>query len=340
VDTAAAIGSAGFLMLGLVALRPVVRIWGRRNVVEGTLILGTEDQGRRLYEQFAERERLRPVHLIDYQDIDTLTEISRTGGNVSSIVLADAQDLRLHDDLAGALIECKLRGVKIETAPDSFERRTQKIWLEGVSPEWLILASGFEQSKLYLSLKRVFDLLIALLMSIVAAPLAVLIALAIRLDSPGPAVFKQERVGLRGRNFTLYKFRSMRTDAEKGGPVWTQEHDDRITRIGRFLRVMRLDEIPQLLNVLRGDMSLVGPRPERPYFVEILKSKIRFYDVRHYVKPGVTGWAQVMYPYGASVEDAYQKLQYDLYYAKNLSLRLDVQILLKTIKVVLSGGGR
>jgi lipopolysaccharide/colanic/teichoic acid biosynthesis glycosyltransferase len=168
-----------------------------------------------------------------------------------------------------------------------------------------------------------------------------LAAALIKLDTPGPAVFKQERVGLRGRRFNVLKFRSMRKDAEKHtGPIWARENDDRVTRIGGFLRKCRLDELPQLFNVLSGDMSLVGPRPERPYFVNLLKEKIQYYDMRHSVKPGITGWAQVMYPYGASVEDACEKLQYDLYYAKKASIGFDVVVLLKTIKVVFTGKGR
>ena len=168
-----------------------------------------------------------------------------------------------------------------------------------------------------------------------------IVAALIKLDSSGPAIFSQERVGMNGKRFTLHKFRSMRMDAEKtSGPTWAKEKDDRCTRIGAFIRRCRIDELPQLVNVLRGDMSFVGPRPERPYFVDLLKENIRYYGLRHYVKPGITGWAQVMYRYGASVEDAYQKLQYDLYYAKNVSLSLDLLILLKTIKVVFMGEGR
>src|SRR5205809_4282821 len=163
-----------------------------------------------------------------------------------------------------------------------------------------------------------------------------IIAIAIKLDTPGSAIFSQERVGFLGNRFIVYKFRSMRQDAERHtGPTWAKENDERITRLGSFLRKSRLDELPQVWNVLCGDMSFIGPRPERPYFVDLLKSKIRYYDLRHYVKPGITGGAQVMYPYGASVEDAYHKLQYDLYYAKNISPKLDLQILLKTVKVVL-----
>jgi lipopolysaccharide/colanic/teichoic acid biosynthesis glycosyltransferase len=168
-----------------------------------------------------------------------------------------------------------------------------------------------------------------------------LITIIIKLETPGPAIFSQERVGIMGRRFTVYKFRSMRQNAESHtGPTWAQENDDRITGTGAILRKTRLDELPQVWNVLRGDMSFVGPRPERPYFVELLKSKIRYYDLRHYVKPGITGWAQVMYRYGASIEDSHRKLEYDLYYAKNTSFKLDLLILLKTIGVVIKGEGR
>jgi exopolysaccharide biosynthesis polyprenyl glycosylphosphotransferase len=180
-----------------------------------------------------------------------------------------------------------------------------------------------------------------LLLAVLASPLLVLSAIAIKLDSRGPILFRQIRVGLEGKTFVVYKFRSMREDAENDtGPVWAQEADTRVTRVGRVLRKVRLDELPQLFNVLRGEMSLVGPRPERPYFVDLLEQEIPFYDLRHSVKPGITGWAQVCCPYGASIEDAHQKLQYDLYYAKNMSLRLDAVILLKTLRVVLFGKGR
>jgi lipopolysaccharide/colanic/teichoic acid biosynthesis glycosyltransferase len=182
---------------------------------------------------------------------------------------------------------------------------------------------------------------LAFFLLVVTAPLMVLIAIAIKLDTPGPAIFSQERVGFLGGRFILHKFRSMRQDAEKlTGPIWAREADDRITRVGTILRKCRLDELPQVWNVLRGDMSFIGPRPERPYFVELLKTRVPYFDLRHYVKPGVTGWAQVMYRYGASVEDAHHKLEYDLYYAKNLSLTLDFVILLKTIGVVIKGEGR
>ena len=174
-----------------------------------------------------------------------------------------------------------------------------------------------------------------------AAPLMALIAVAIKLNSRGPVLFRQERVGLDARVFVLNKFRSMRHDAEaETGPTWAKEQDSRITAVGRTLRKFRLDELPQAFNVLRGEMSFIGPRPERPCFVEMLRKEIPYYDLRHYVKPGVTGWAQVMYSYGASIEDAYKKMQYDLYYVKHLSLWMDILILFKTARVVLFGHGR
>jgi exopolysaccharide biosynthesis polyprenyl glycosylphosphotransferase len=189
-------------------------------------------------------------------------------------------------------------------------------------------------------LKRAFDLLLATTGFIIAAPLTLLTALAVYLDSDGPILYCQERAGEHGRTFTVYKFRSMRVDAEKGGdPVWAKDNDDRVTRVGRFIRKTRLDELPQLWNVIRGDMSFVGPRPERPFFVEQLAREIPYYQQRHAVKPGLTGWAQVKYQYGSSVEDAMEKLRYDLYYIKHLSIALDLSIVFDTVKVILFGKG-
>jgi len=276
------------------------------------------------------------VRLVQGQD---LTNVA-TGVDFSHIVIADSE-LGGNAELTDTLINYKLRGVKIESAVDSFEKTSRKIWLEGLSPQWLILANGFSPSRTYLQIKRVIDIIFSVVLLVLTAPLMALVAAAITFESQGPAIFRQERVGLNGRRFTLFKFRSMRQDAEKAsGPTWAKEQDDRCTRVGRFIRRCRIDELPQLVNVVRGDMSFVGPRPERPYFVDLLKQNIRYYDLRHYAKPGITGWAQVMYRYGASVEDAYQKLQYDLYYAKNVSIALDLLILLKTIKVVFAREGR
>jgi len=187
--------------------------------------------------------------------------------------------------------------------------------------------------------KRSIGMILAGAALLLAAPVMMLVALAVKIDSPGPVFFVQERLGEDGKSFLLFKFRSMCTDAEKDGPVWATEDDDRVTRVGNFIRKTRLDEIPQLINIFKGDMSFVGPRPERKYFIDQLKKEIPFYDQRFSVKPGVTGWAQVRFPYGASVEDAKEKLQYELYYIKYLSPVFDLLIILETIKVVLFGRG-
>jgi sugar transferase (PEP-CTERM system associated) len=237
------------------------------------------------------------------------------------------------------LLQAKLSGVRVEDAATTYERLTGKILIDEIKPSWLIFSDGFRASRLTRGLKRIVDLALAAAGLVLAAPLMLLTALAVRLESPGPILYRQERVGENGRIFTLCKFRSMRTDAENGTPIWAKEKDDRVTRIGRFLRLTRLDELPQLWNVLRGDMSFVGPRPERPFFVEQLAAVIPFYMERHAVKPGVTGWAQVKYRYGSSVEDAMEKLRYDLYYIKHLSIVFDLTIVADTVKVILSGKG-
>lgn len=332
----AAIASA-FLMLGLVALRPVVTT---RRSRRGALVLAgaSRERAQRLCDEFIKRSCR--VRIVGRSELAQLAAGTVRMDSVASIVLADGAAVEASEEIAEALLHCKLRGVRVETAAAFLERQTGKVSLEDVSPKWFALADGFCYSRARLALKRAVDLLLAILLLFAAAPVALAAAIAIRLESKGPAIFKQVRVGRGGRNFTLYKFRSMRENAEQDGPVWAQKNDHRVTRVGRFLRATRIDELPQVINVLRGDMSFVGPRPERPYFVDLLKSRVRYYDLRHCTKPGITGWAQVMFPYGASVEDAYQKLQYDLYYAKNLSLRLDLLILLKTVRVVITRQGR
>jgi sugar transferase (PEP-CTERM system associated) len=237
------------------------------------------------------------------------------------------------------LLHAKMSGVRIEDAATIYERMTGKILTDGLNPSWLIFSDGFCASRVTRVVKRGIDLLLALAGLVLAAPLMLLTAVAVRLDSPGPIFYCQERVGENGRVFTLSKFRSMRADAESGTPIWARARDDRVTRVGRFLRLTRIDELPQLWNVLRGDMSFVGPRPERPFFVEQLAAVIPYYNERHAVKPGVTGWAQVKYRYGSSIEDAMEKLRYDLYYIKHLSIVFDLTIVVDTVKVILSGKG-
>jgi sugar transferase (PEP-CTERM system associated) len=221
-----------------------------------------------------------------------------------------------------------------------YERLTGKILVDDLKPSWLIFSDGFVISRWTRFVKRLIDVVLATIGVVASAPLAVVTAIAVKLDSEGPVLYGQERVGEGGRPFTVWKFRSMRQDAERGGrPIWATDQDDRITRVGRFIRKTRLDELPQFWNVLRGDMSFVGPRPERPFFVEQLAKEIPFYQQRHAVKPGLTGWAQVKYQYGSSVEDAMEKLRYDLYYIKHLSVSLDVSIVFDTVKVILFGKG-
>lgn len=238
------------------------------------------------------------------------------------------------------LLDCKLAGVKVYDLNTHFEKTLGQIRIDYLSASWLIFGDGFNQGAFRTFVKRIFDIVCATLLFLVAAPIMAVTALLIRLESAGPIFYRQERVGLNGRSILVTKFRSMRTDAEiDGKPRWAATNDDRITRVGHFIRRLRIDELPQIFNVLKGEMSLVGPRPERPYFVEQLTQKIPFYAVRHSVKPGVTGWAQVRYAYGATVEDSQEKLQFDLYYVKNHTLFLDLVVLLETVGVVLTGKG-
>jgi sugar transferase (PEP-CTERM system associated) len=230
-------------------------------------------------------------------------------------------------------------GISIEQGVSFYERITGKILVEKVMPSWIIFSEGFRFSRWTYQFKRMMDLVFASALFILTLPVLLITALFIKLESPGPVFYIQERVGERNNPFRLIKFRSMRQDAEKNGAVWATENDPRVTRIGEVIRRLRIDELPQLLNVLRGEMSLVGPRPERQVFIDELVKKIPYYAIRHELKPGVTGWAQVCYPYGASELDALKKLEYDLYYLKNLSLALDLLIIFKTIKTVLARKG-
>jgi sugar transferase (PEP-CTERM system associated) len=239
-------------------------------------------------------------------------------------------------------LSCKLNGIELLDAPAFYEIASGKLMLEQITPSWFIYSTGFTRPGIVSFVKRLIDIVLACIGLIIALPLMIATAIAIKLDSPGPLFFSQIRVGNREQPFRLYKFRTMCQNAEADtGAVWATNGDSRVTRVGRFLRKTRIDELPQLFNVLVGHMSLIGPRPERPEFVEMLKEKVPYYSRRHFIKPGVTGWAQVRYPYGASVEDALEKLRYDLYYVKNLSPFLDTLIFFETIKVVLFGkGGR
>jgi sugar transferase (PEP-CTERM system associated) len=238
------------------------------------------------------------------------------------------------------LLRLSLSGnVSIEECASFYERLTGRVSLDMVRPSWLIFSGRGRQAPLNLAARSIMHRVIALIGAILSLPVAMVTALLIKMDSRGPVLYKQERVGKNGRPFTLMKFRSMRTDAEKEGPVWASTMDNRTTRVGRIIRKIRVDEIPQFWNILRGDMNFVGPRPERPHFVAQLAQEIPFYEQRHLIAPGLTGWAQIKYPYAASIEDARQKLEYDLFYIKNQGLTLDAAILFETIKTILFSRG-
>ena len=239
------------------------------------------------------------------------------------------------------LLQLSLAGtVNIEEGASFYERVTGRVSLSMIRPSWLIFSSRGRQARISGIARTVVHRLAAFLGGVLSLPIALVTAAVIRLESSGPILYKQERVGKNGRPFKVMKFRSMRVDAEKSGPVWASKDDDRTTRVGKIIRKLRIDEIPQFWNILRGEMDFVGPRPERPHFVSQLAEEIPYYEQRHLIAPGLTGWAQIKYPYGASVEDARQKLQYDLYYIKNQSLMLDAIILFETIKIILFGRGR
>jgi len=325
------------------------RILNRRMFAQPVLVLGNgvlaqnisaeienkKDAGYKIAAMIGEGHGSEPdfsKNIPLYQNDTRIIDIIRTH-NIEKVVVA-------LDDKRGKmpiqdLMVCKLQGVPIITGIKFYEELTGKILVEKVNPSWIIFSDGFKQNRLSRMGKRILDLLLSLTGLVVSLPLTLVSALIIKLESPGPIFYSQERVGTRGKTFKVHKFRSMRSDAEKDGPVWASQNDARVTKFGAVIRKYRIDEIPQIFNVLKGDMSFVGPRPERPVFVEQLERNIPYYALRHYVKPGITGWAQVFYPYGASEEDALRKLEYDLYYIKNLSLTMDLWIIFQTVKTVL-----
>jgi sugar transferase (PEP-CTERM system associated) len=314
------------------------------------LVLGVGDLARRI-EQLVTMNANRGFVVVDYLRFGD--EAPRIGvGNLSDRRLSDgptiaqaADDNQIDEIVIAArdrrglpiedLLDCKLKGVNIVEYLTFWERETGRIDLEALQPSWLFFSDGFRMSWFPNFLKRLFDVAVSGVFVILTLPVTLVTAVAIRLEGPGPIFYVQERVGLNGRRFNLKKFRSMMVNAETDGPQWAAANDQRITRVGALIRKTRIDEIPQIFNVLRGDMSFIGPRPERPFFVETLAKEIPYYRERHRVKPGISGWAQINFPYTASVEDAREKLTYDLYYVKNRSLFLDFVILLQTARVVL-----
>ena len=259
--------------------------------------------------------------------------------NIDEIVMA--MDDRRRNFPLKELLDCRLAGIVIAEQVSFLERETGKMHLEVLTPSWMIFGPGFRRDGMRVGSSRVFDLIASFGLLIIASPVMLLTILAIKLEEGirAPIFYGQLRVGLDGKNFRVLKFRSMRVDAERNGAQWATTNDNRVTRVGKFLRKTRIDELPQLWNVLRGDMAFVGPRPERPEFVETLAETIPYYRERHSVKPGITGWAQLCYPYGASEQDAIEKLQYDLFYVKNHDLVFDILVLLQTVEVIILGKG-
>lgn len=331
--------------------------WSRRHAEHARwLVLGAGEPAQQLLQDFKKAGLSGELHFLSegqspreaaqnpaeaLNAIGSVADLARVGadGYAGAII---ATSNALSNDTIKQLMKMRFAGMHVYDLSDFYEHYWSKVPVFHLKDGWFVFSSGFDllQNLFGLRAKRVFDLVISVSLLILLAPLLLLIAAAIRMDSPGPAIYRQNRMGQHGKIFTIYKFRSMHTNAEDQGARWANQNDARVTRVGCVLRVTRLDELPQLLNVVRGDMSFIGPRPERPEFTNMLESSIPYYEHRHLVRPGITGWAQVMYPYGASVEDAREKLQYDLYYIKRYSLLLDIAILFKTVRVILLGKGR
>lgn len=316
------------------------------------LVIGTGEQALSLRQDFARSNTQGELQfladgrsangvspaLAPLGDLDDLEKLAAEPWSGVIVALTEPVPERL----VHQLMDLRFSGVRVYGIADFYEQLWFKVPVLHTRHGWLVFAHGFDllHNPLGLRIKRLSDMLLALALLVVALPVMSLLAILIKLESRGPAIFRQARTGLGGQEFEILKFRSMSDAAERDGPQWAQNADPRITRIGRAIRLLHIDELPQLINVLKGEMSFIGPRPERPVFNETLEQEIPLYNLRHLVRPGITGWAQVMYPYGASVEDAREKLEYDLYYIKNYSVLLDIGIVFKTLRVVLLGKGR
>jgi len=347
--------TVAFAIIGTVVARGVfVRVVNNNALKKRIIVLGAGSRAAQVDEILARENLYSKFQVVGYlpmggssqsvppekilpSDMPILATAIRHG--VDEIVVA-VRDRRGGGLSMDELLECKLEGVNVTDVSSFFERETGHVQLDSLNPSWMVFSDGFCRTSGRGAVKRAFDVFVSLILLAVTLPIMVISAVAILIETGMPIFYRQTRVGECGHPFEVLKFRSMRTDAEKDGtPKWAATGDNRITRVGAVIRKLRIDELPQIFNVLKGDMSFVGPRPERPYFVNELTHEIPYYSSRHSVKPGITGWAQVRYPYGASVEDARRKLQYDLYYAKNHSLFLDLLILFQTAQVVLFGKG-
>ena len=339
----------------ILVVRTVFFQWSAFGVMKKrVLVLGAGEHASAVLDLVSKNGREQSIDIVGVHPLTT-ADITVNSTNIlpATMSVSEAANqygvheiiIAMREQRGGALpvsqlLECKLRGVQITDLQSFFERELGQVRLDTLKASWLIFGEGCRQGLIRETIKRLFDLIASGALLLVTLPITIATALLIRLEGGGPIFYRQERVGQAGRVFEILKFRSMKNDAERDGkPQWATSRDARTTRVGRFIRRTRIDELPQVINVLRGEMSFVGPRPERPFFVRQLVQDIPFYAARHSVKPGITGWAQVRYPYGASLDDASKKLQYDLYYVKNHTLFLDLLILIETVEVVLWGKG-
>jgi len=290
-----------------------------------------------IFKEDADTDRLNATKItISRSGYDGLCEIAKDL-NIDKIVVALKEKRGVFP--VKELLNCRVAGIDVLEGNSFYEMLTGKLIVEQINPGWLIFSKGFKKSFIMRAFKRCTDFFLSLSMLIMFSPLIILTSILIKMDSEGPILFSQERMGQNGIPYDVYKFRSMFTDAEKNGPVWATTDDNRVTRVGKYIRKWRIDEIPQLWNVMIGEMSFVGPRPEREHFVKELEAIIPYYSQRFNVKPGLTGWAQVSYGYGATVDEAIEKLNYDLFYIKNMSIPMDLTVIFRTVKTVLFGEG-
>ena len=300
-----------------------------------TTVYGSGEMKRRVLSSLIRKKEYEFVNIDDLHKIETFVKENK----ISYVILAK---LHLSEEEINTILKIRMNGVEVKSYFDYMQEETYKIDVELINNEWLLYGYGFKilHSPIHNRIKRIFDISMAVVIGILTSPIMLIAALIVKLESPGPVIYSQARVGEHNVEFNVHKFRSMRNDAEKDGAKWAVKNDPRVTKFGNFMRKTRIDELPQLLNVLKGEMSFIGPRPERMVFIKDLEKVIPYYNLRHLVKPGLTGWAQVMYPYGASVEDAERKLEYDLYYIKHHSISLDIAIMFMTLKTVVFGKGR
>jgi sugar transferase (PEP-CTERM system associated) len=348
--------STAMLAVSILMLRTVLNAaWKAAERPHNTLVLGTEALSTEVAAELSARDDLG-ANIIGflspnpdlrgstvepgYPVLGTIDELEERVGELAVTRIIVAVENRRGVLPIRQLLRLRFEGVRIEDANDTLAALSGRVSLKTIQPSWFIFSDGFRRSGFTMALKRLSDMALGVVGLILSLPVMALVALAILLDSGRPVLYRQTRVGLRSRLFDVVKFRSMRTDAEKhGAPQWASEDDPRVTRVGKYLRKFRLDELPQFMNIIRGEMSFIGPRPERPLFVEQLRKVIPYYDERHFVRPGLTGWAQVQYSYGASEEDAFRKLEYDLFYLKNMSVTFDFLIVAKTLRIVFTGHG-